>query len=97
MKDTEKESPGNKKVFRITNLKQAKRIIKIVIGFTLLLIGIVGLALPVLQGTITIFLSFAILGSEFVWARKLYKRFGDGANNIKNSIFNNSKKNADKY
>ncbi len=95
MKETTKESPENKRVIRITTIKQAKKIIKIVIGFTVLLIGCVMLLLPG-PGVIIIILSFAILGSEFVWARKLYKRFGDSANNIKNSIFNNSKKTNEK-
>ncbi len=90
MEDTEKVNASNKKSSKITSFKQAKRIIIIVIGFTVLLIGIVGLVLPVLQGTVAIILGFAILGSELVWAKKLSKRFGEGANNIKNSIFNNS-------
>ncbi|MBI4654727.1 MAG: PGPGW domain-containing protein [Nitrospirae bacterium] len=75
----------------ITTLQQAKRLIKIVIGFTILLIGI---AMTVLPGPaiVVIPIALAILGTEFVWARRLYKRFKDGANSIKNSIFNNSKK-----
>ena len=76
---------------KITSLKQAKRVIKIVIGFTVVLIGIAGLFLPFLQGIITIVLGLAILGTEFVLARRLYKRFEDGANHIKNSVFNNTK------
>jgi len=74
----------------ITTLKQARRIIKVVIGFTAVLLGGVLLLLPG-PGAVTIFLGFAILGTEFVWAKRLMKRFEDGANNIKNSIFNNSK------
>jgi uncharacterized membrane protein YbaN (DUF454 family) len=79
-----------KKPVRITSLQQARRVIKIVIGFTVVLFGVVGLFLPFLQGIITIVLGLAILGTEFLWARRLMKRFQDGANNMKNSIFNNS-------
>ena len=77
---------------KITTLKQAKRIIKIVTGFTVVLIGIAGLFLPFLQGIITIVLGLAILGTEFVWAKKLMRRFEDGANNIKNSVLKNNTK-----
>ena len=74
---------------KITTLKQAKRIIKIVTGFTVVLIGIAGLFLPFLQGVVTIVIGLAILGTEFVWAKRLMRRFEDGANHIKNSVLNN--------
>ncbi len=75
----------------ITTLKQAKRIVKTVIGFTVLLIGIALIILPG-PAIVVIPIGLAILATEFAWARKLYKRFQSGANNLKNSIFNNSKK-----
>ena len=73
----------------ITTLKQAKRVIKIVVGFSVLLAGIAMIVLPG-PAFVVIPIALAILGTEFVWARKLMKRFKDGANNVKNSIFNNS-------
>lgn len=73
----------------ITSIKQVKRLITIVIGFTILLLGIALLVLPG-PGIITAMLGLTILGTEFVWARNLYKRFQSSANNIKNSIFNNN-------
>jgi uncharacterized protein (TIGR02611 family) len=79
------------KHYRITTLQQAKRVIRIVVGFTVVVIGIVGLFLPVLQGIIMIIVGLAILGTEFVWAKRLMKRFETGANNFKNSLFNNPK------
>jgi uncharacterized protein (TIGR02611 family) len=79
-----------KKAPVITTLQQAKRVIKVVIGFTILLLGGVLLLLPG-PGIITIILGLAILGTEFVWAKKLMKQFKNSATNIKNSIFNNSK------
>jgi tellurite resistance protein TerC len=83
--------PMKERKYRITTLQQAKRVIKVVVGFTVVVIGIAGLFLPVLQGVMIIIVGLAILGTEFVWARKLMKRFESGANNLKNSIFNNSK------
>lgn len=83
--------PKLKEHFAITTLKQAKRVVKVVIGFTILLFGIALLLLPG-PGVITIIVGLAILGTEFVWAKNLIKRFKNHATNIKNSIFNNSKK-----
>ncbi len=81
-----------KEHFAITTLKQAKRVIKLVIGFTILLIGGAMLLLPG-PGVLIIVLGLALLGTEFVWAKNLMKRFKDGADNIKNFVFNNSRKN----
>ncbi len=78
-----------KKAPIITTLQQAKRVIKVVIGFTILLVGGAMLLLPG-PGVLIIILGLAILGTEFVWAKKLMKRFENSATNIKNSIFNNS-------
>jgi uncharacterized protein (TIGR02611 family) len=74
-----------KKSFAIKTLKQAKRLITIVIGFTVLLGGAAMLFLPG-PGIVTIIIGLAILGTEFVWARKLYKRFENKASDIKDSF-----------
>jgi tellurite resistance protein TerC len=57
----------------IHTLKQARRLVIIVVGFTVLLIG---LALLVLPGPafVVIPVGLAILATEFVWARKLLAR-----------------------
>lgn len=88
----EKEKSKDKRDPIITTFKQARRLIITVIGFTILLFGLL-LAIPGIPGPgiVVIILGLAILGTEFVWARKLYKRFKDGADNIKNSIFNKPK------
>ena len=80
-----------KDTFTIKSLKQAKRVIKTVIGFTVVILGGVMVLLPG-PGLLIIVLGLAILGTEFVWAKKLIKRFEQEANNVKNSLFNNSKK-----
>jgi len=85
--DDKKEGLNSKRDPVITTLRQAKRIVKIVIGFTVFLLGVVMLVLPG-PGVLTIIVGLAILGTEFVWAKRLYKRFEEGANNIKNSVLN---------
>lgn len=62
----------------IKTLQQAKRLIKIVIGFTVLLIG---LAMTVLPGpaVVVIPVGLAILATEFVWARRLLEKLKHGA------------------
>ncbi len=53
--------------------RHAKRLVKVVVGFTLLVIGI---ALIVLPGPafIVIPVALAILAGEFVWAKRLLRR-----------------------
>jgi len=52
-----------------TTLTQAKRVVKIVVGFTLLAAGVAMLLLPG-PGIVTIAIGLAILSAEFVWARR---------------------------
>ena len=80
--DSEKKGP------LIKTVKQAKRLIKVVMGFTVLALGCIMLVTPG-PGIVTIVLGLAILGTEFVWAKKLMKRFEKEAVNVKNSIVNN--------
>ena len=77
-----------KEHFTIKTIKQAKRLIKVVIGFTVLILGVIMLVTPG-PGIVTIILGLAILGTEFVWAKRLMKRFEKEANNVKNSFVNN--------
>jgi len=74
----------------ITTIQQARRIIKVVVGFTILLVGCIMLLTPG-PGVATIVGGLAILATEFVWARKLMNRFKKEAVNAKNYVFNNSK------
>jgi len=57
----------------LKSIKQVKRLIVAVIGFTMLLIGI---AMIILPGPAFIFIpvGLAILATEFIWAKKLLKR-----------------------
>ena len=72
----------------IKTVKQAKRLITVVVGFTVVLVGIIMLVTPG-PGIVAILLGLAMLGTEFVWARKLMKRFNHHANNVKNSFVKN--------
>lgn len=58
------------KHFVIKTLGQAKRLVIIVIGFTILAVGIVMIVLPG-PSILVIPVGLAILATEFVWARKL--------------------------
>jgi tellurite resistance protein TerC len=57
-------------------IRQIKRIIIGVIGFTVLLIGIAMIILPG-PAVLVIPAGLAILATEFVWARRLLKRLKD--------------------
>jgi uncharacterized protein (TIGR02611 family) len=60
----------------VTTLKQAKRLIVAVVGFTMLLAGVAMIVLPG-PAFIVIPLGLAILATEFVWARNLLKKVKD--------------------
>jgi uncharacterized protein (TIGR02611 family) len=62
----------------VKSLITARRIARIVVGFALLGVGIVLLALPG-PGALTIALGLGILAAEFAWARRLLDRFKSGA------------------
>lgn len=61
--------------------RSARRIAMVVIGFTLLLIGLALLLLPG-PGTLIIMLGLALLATEFVWARIVLKRLKRGATQV---------------
>jgi len=48
-----------------------KRWIALVAGWGFVLVGVVGLFLPVLQGMLLLLIGLVILSSEYVWAHKL--------------------------
>ena len=57
----------------LTTLRQARRLVVIVVGFTVLLIGVAMLVLPG-PAVVVIPAGLAILAVEFVWARRLLHR-----------------------
>jgi uncharacterized protein len=48
-----------------------KRILVVVAGWSFILLGIVGLVLPFLQGILFILVGLIILSSQYAWARRL--------------------------
>jgi tellurite resistance protein TerC len=54
-------------------LARAKRLVRIVIGFTVLLAGVAMLVLPG-PGILVVGLGLLILSAEFLWARRLLER-----------------------
>lgn len=74
----------------IKTLQQAKRFLKILFGFTLLLLGGIMIFTPG-PGWITILLGLGILGAEYVWAQRLLDRVKQQGGRIRDSIFNRDK------
>ena len=66
----------------IGTLAQAKRLIKIVVGCTLLALGVAMLVLPG-PGILVIGLGLALLSAEFVWARRLLDRLKRGTREVR--------------
>lgn len=67
------------------SIKQAKRLIIAVIGFTVLLAGVAMIVLPG-PAIVVIPIGLAILATEFVWAKKILKRVKSNASNMKEWI-----------
>jgi uncharacterized protein (TIGR02611 family) len=59
-------------------MQRTKRLLRIVLGFTLLVIGVAMLVLPG-PGWLTIGYGLVILAAEFIWARRLLNRLKEQA------------------
>jgi uncharacterized protein (TIGR02611 family) len=70
----------------INTLNQAKRILKIVFGFTLLVVGFAMIFTPG-PGWLTILLALGVLAAEFVWARRLLDRLKHEGARIRDTVF----------
>ncbi len=57
------------------NITPFRKVLIGILGFTLVLVGLVGLVLPFLPGWLLIIAGLAVLSTEYVWA----KRLSDGA------------------
>jgi putative transmembrane protein PGPGW len=66
--------------------RSGKRIAVTIAGVVVLLVGIAGLALPILPGWILIFAGLAILGTEYVWAQRLLRKARETAANAANKV-----------
>jgi uncharacterized protein (TIGR02611 family) len=73
----------------VTTLRQARRVVAAVAGFTLVLAGVLMLVTPG-PGWLVIFLGLSVLAAEFVWARRLLKRLKERGAALGNSVLGNS-------
>jgi uncharacterized protein (TIGR02611 family) len=70
----------------IRSLQQAKRFLKILVGFTLLVLGVVMFFTPG-PGWLTILLGLGVLAAEYVWARRLLERLKKQGARIRDTVF----------
>jgi uncharacterized protein len=52
-----------------------KRILVLIVGWAFILLGILGLFLPILQGVLFLLVGLIILSTEYVWAHRLLAKF----------------------
>ena len=69
----------------LDTVQQAKRFVKVIVGFTLLLLGVIMLVTPG-PGWIAIGFGLALLAAEFVWARRLLNRLKAEGNRLRQVI-----------
>jgi uncharacterized membrane protein YbaN (DUF454 family) len=50
---------------------KAKKIILVLFGWGFILLGVIGLFLPILQGVLFLLIGLLILSSEYIWAHRL--------------------------
>ena len=66
----------------LRSLQQTKRFLKIIFGFTLLVLGVVMLITPG-PGWLVIVLALGVLAAEFVWARQLLDHMKEHGDRLK--------------
>lgn len=76
---------------RIPFIREARKMIVLVVGVSVILVGIVMLVVPG-PGTVVIPAGLAILATEFIWARRLLKRIKKAAVDAVHSISGNGEK-----
>ena len=69
----------------LDTVQQAKRLVKVIVGFTLLLFGVVMLVTPG-PGWVAIGFGLALLAAEFVWARRLLNRLKAEGNRLRQIV-----------
>jgi len=74
----------------VETVRQARRIIVAVIGFTVLLVGIVMIVTPG-PGWLVILLGLSILSAEFVWARRWLRRIKKTGSDLARTVLGESK------
>lgn len=76
---------------RIPFFREARKLVVLVVGVSVILVGIVMLVVPG-PGTVVIPAGLAILATEFIWARRLLKRLKKAAVDTVKSLAGNGEK-----
>jgi uncharacterized protein (TIGR02611 family) len=69
----------------VRTIEQVRRGLRIVVGFTLLLAGIVMIVTPG-PGWLVILLGLGLLAAEFVWARRLMDRIKREGDRVRDAV-----------
>ena len=72
-------------------IRQARRLVVLVVGLTLLLCGVVMLVIPG-PGSLVILAGLGVLALEFAWARRWLKKIRAKAGELRNALSNSGKK-----
>ncbi len=59
---------------RVPMQTRVKKLVLLLLGWGFLVLGVIGLFLPVLQGVLFLIVGLLILSSEYVWAHKLLQK-----------------------
>lgn len=68
-------------------LGRAKRLVKIVVAFTLIAIGALFGLVPLIPGWPLGLLGLSMLAAEFAWARRMMRRIREGATSVREAAF----------
>jgi uncharacterized protein (TIGR02611 family) len=79
----------------LRSVEQARRVFRIIAGFTLLLVGSMMLVTPG-PGWLVIFLGLGLLAAEFVWAERLMKRIKRESGRVRHAVWPRRKNAPDK-
>ncbi len=76
-------------------LKMARKLIVLVIGLTVILLGLIMVITPG-PAVVVIPIGLAILATEFLWAKRLLRKIKAEGGKIGKSLFNSKSKSEDK-
>ena len=74
----------------LRTVEQARRIFLVLVGFTLLALGIIMIFTPG-PGTPVILMGLGLLAAEFVWARRIMQRIKREAERFKDTVLRQGK------
>ncbi len=74
----------------VRTVEQVRRGLRIVVGFTLLLAGVVMIVTPG-PGWLVILLGLGLLAAEFVWARRLMDRIKREGDRVRDAVWRPAK------